>query len=166
MRARPERRGRARGTRAACAAAWALCCAALLAPAAHAFSWVSYPALVEQIRSGRVIRVIVNRELHDAEIKFRNLYEWKARFAPSQETPLVSLVRGRHIPLIFAAPPRSAHAAAPAVHHRLRWIATAVLLATLLLVAAVLERDRRARARETGAAGAAAQERHAQRAAG
>jgi hypothetical protein len=141
-RAGPQRRRPSRGLRAALCG---LAACALLAPAAGAFSWVSYPVLVAQIRTGPVIRVIVNVTYYDAEIKFRNLYEWKARFAPGQEHALVALVRARHIPLKFAAPPRTRHRPAP-VHHHLRYIAAAVLGAALLIGAGALVFRRRASA--------------------
>src|SRR5437868_5456779 len=54
-------------------AALALTCASALAA-----TWVSYPELLAQVRSGPVIRAIINRTRGDVEIKFRDLSEWEA----------------------------------------------------------------------------------------
>ncbi len=124
----------------------ALAVSGLAAGAAEAFSWVSYPALVAQIRSGPMIRVIVNRTGGDVEIKFRNLYEWKARFVPAQQASLVALVHERHIPLKFAARPHARRKPA-AVHHHLRYIAAGILAAAALVALGALLFRRRARRR-------------------
>jgi hypothetical protein len=107
--------------------------AALAATApARAATQVSYPQLLEQIKSGPLIRAVINRRGGDIEIKFRNLSEWKAFYPPGAQPYLQSLLHKRHIRVIFAA--RHAHAKAKpaAVHHHLRYIAAGVLGALLV----------------------------------
>lgn len=117
-----------------------------LSASAQAAQRVSYPALLHQIESGPLIRVIINRAGGDIEIKFRNLNEWKAPYPRAAQAHLQQILRARHIHVIFAAPPR--HVARPrAVHHHLRYIADGVLGAILLVAAAwLLLRRRRPRA--------------------
>ena len=143
MHSRPPSR---RLRRALCAAACALAAVSLAAPAAQAFSWVSYPELLAQVRSGPVIRVIVNHRGGGVEIKFKDLYEWKARTTPAQETEVVALVHSRHIHLIFAGRPHAKPKPA-AVHHHLRYIAAGVLAVAVIAGGAVLLFRRRARHR-------------------
>jgi hypothetical protein len=125
----------------------ALCAAALLlAPAAPALAarQVSYAQLLAQVRSGPLIRVIINLRGKDAEIKFANLDEWRAYYPPGAQLQLEQLVHARHIPLKFAGRPRAKKAPA-AVHHKLRYIAAGVLAAVLLAGAAAWFYRRRPR---------------------
>jgi hypothetical protein len=125
----------------------ALCAAALLlAPPAPALAarQVSYEQLLQQVRSGPLIRVIVNVRGKDAEIKFTNLDEWRAYYPPGAEAQLVQLVHARHIPLKFAGRPHRPKAAAP-VHHKLRYVAAGLLAAAVLAGAAAWFYRRRSR---------------------
>ena len=47
---------------------------------AEAATQVSYPELLREIRSGPLIRAVINPARGDIEIKFRNLSEWKALY--------------------------------------------------------------------------------------
>ncbi|HEX4563281.1 MAG TPA: hypothetical protein VH115_02400 [Solirubrobacteraceae bacterium] len=109
--------------------------AGLLALPAHASAetWVSFPALLHQVRTGDLIRAIINPARRDIEIKFRNLFEWHAYYPPGEQRELQRLLHARHVRTLFV--PRRHHAAArahPAVHHHLRYIAAGVLAALVL----------------------------------
>jgi hypothetical protein len=43
---------------------------------------VSYSALLREVRSGPLIRAIINPARGDIEIKFRDLSEWEAFYPP------------------------------------------------------------------------------------
>jgi hypothetical protein len=127
-------------------AAVALLCAPAPAPAA---TQVSYSALLAQVRSGPVIRAVINRRGGDVEIKFQDLSEWKANFPPGAQPALQRLLRQRHIRVIFASRHRRQRVRPAAVHHHLRYIAAGIAAALVLIAAAVLllrHRSQRARA--------------------
>jgi hypothetical protein len=129
---------RARVLTTACA------CAVLALPAqAHAAQQVSYPAVLQQVKSGPLIRAVLNRRLRHIEIKFRNLAEWEASYPAGDQPLLQRLLRERHIRVIFASSHKRTHRAA-AVHHHLRYIAAgaAGALALLAIVWALLRRRR------------------------
>jgi hypothetical protein len=124
-----------------------------LAPgSALAATPVSYPKLLNQIRSGPVIRAIINRTRGDIEIKFRDLSEWEAFYPRAAQPSLQRLLRQRHIRVLFASRPH-ARARPAAVHHHLRYIAAAVLGALALIGAGayVYSRRRSAGGRRAGA---------------
>jgi hypothetical protein len=113
------------------------------APAAHAARQVSYPALLAQIKSGPLIRAVINRKRSAIEIKFRDLSEWEAFYPAGAQPQLQRLLHARHIRVIFASRHRAAHAKPHAVHHHLRYIAAGILGALALLGGAVLVLRRR-----------------------
>ena len=128
--------------------------AALSAPAsasAYPETWVSYPAVLAQVRSGPLIRAIINPARSDVEIKFRNLDEWHAYYPPAEQPELQRLLHARRIRVIFV-PRHQAHAARPAsVHHTLRYLAAGVLAVGALAAGYVLLlRRRRGSARRPG----------------
>jgi hypothetical protein len=110
---------------------------------AHAARQVSYPALLAQIKSGPLIRAVINRKRSAIEIKFRNLSEWEAFYPAGAQPQLQRLLHQRHIRVIFA----SAHKRIPAkphtVHHHLRYIAAGILGALALAGGAFLLLRRR-----------------------
>ena len=132
----------------------ALLAALAFAPAsARAATPVSYPELLNQIRSGPVIRAIINRYRSDVEIKFRDLSEWEAFYPRGAQPELQRLLRERHIRVLFASRPHAARRPSPTVHHHLRYVAAGVI-AALAVIGAVLffySRGRPAR-RRPGAA--------------
>jgi hypothetical protein len=142
-------RPRIRPRRAAARAAAAAIAAALLAcapAAAYPETWVPYQQVLAQVRSGPLIRAIINPIRGDIEIKFRNLDEGHAFYPRAQQPMLQRTLAARHIHTIFVARPHArSHPAA--VHHHLRYIAAAVLALLALLGGALLVRSRRRRAR-------------------
>ncbi len=102
-----------------------------MASPASATTWVSFPVLLAQVKSGPLIRAIINPTRSDVEIKFRNLSEWHAFYPRAQQAELQRLLHARHIRVLFV--PRHQPAAKPAAaHHHLRYIAAAVLAACVL----------------------------------
>lgn len=125
---------------------------ALAAGPAHAATPASYAQVLKQIRSGPVIRAIINRARGDIEIKFRDLSEWEAFYPRGAQPLLQRLLRERHIRTLFAARPRATHRKPASVHHHLRYIAAGVLGA-LALIGVILYAysRRRPSARRSGA---------------
>ena len=125
-------------------AALAMLLAVMLAPPpALAATQVSYPELLREVRSGPLIRAVINPARGDIEIKFRNLSEWEAFYPAGAQPSLQRLLHARHIRVIYASRHRARAAVARPVHHHLRYIAAAVLGALLLLGAGALVYRRR-----------------------
>ena len=110
----------------------ALLIALAAAAPARAATQVSYPQLLEQVKSGPLIRAVINRRGGDIEIKFRNLSEWKAFYPAGAQHYLQRLLHARHIRVIFAARHAKAKAKPAPVHHHLRYIAAGLLGARLV----------------------------------
>jgi hypothetical protein len=110
---------------------------------APAATQVSYPELVREIRSGPLIRAVINPARGDIEIKFRDLSEWEAFYPAGARPSLQHVLHARHIRVIFASRHRARAAPARTVHHHLRYIAAALLGALLLLGAGALVYRRR-----------------------
>jgi hypothetical protein len=110
---------------------------------------VGYPALLREIKSGPLIRAVINRTRGDIEIKFRNLSEWEAFYPPGAQPGLQRLLHARHIRVIFATRPAATKAKPKAAHHHLRYIAAGVLGALAVLGAAAFVYDRRRRTAAT-----------------
>src|SRR2546422_7980596 len=109
---------------------------ALATPApAHAVTEVGYSALLAQIKSGPLLRAVINRRAGDIEIKFKNNAEWKAFYPAGAQPMLQRLLHQRHIRVIFATV-RPHHAKPRSVHHHLRYIAAGILGALALAGAA------------------------------
>jgi len=112
---------------------------------ALAETWVSFPVLLAQVRSGPLIRAIINPARADVEIKFRNLDEWHAYYPRTRQVDLQRLLHARQIPVLFVPLHQAAAKPAGASHHRLRYILAGVLVVCALVgvAAAYLLRRRR-----------------------
>ena len=110
----------------------ALVAAVALPAPARAETWVGFPALLAQVRSGAIVRAIINPARHDVEIRFQSGQEWHAYYPPSEQGQLQRLLHARHVRTLFVPRqplPRRHRAAAP---HHLRYIAAGVLAACAL----------------------------------
>jgi hypothetical protein len=106
---------------------------ALLAPApAQAVKQVSYPELLAQVKSGPLIRAVINRKRSAIEIKFRDLSEWEAFYPAGAQHELQLILHQRHVRVIFASR-HKAKAKPHTVHHHLRYIAAGILGAFVLV---------------------------------
>ena len=133
----------------------AVCIVLVAAAPARGAQQVSYAALLKQIKTGPLIRAVINRAGGDIEIKFNNLAEWKAFYPPAAQPMLQRLLHERHIRVIFASRHHARAAKPRSVHHHLRYIAAAVLGALALAgVAFAYVRWRRTRAPAHGDAAA------------
>lgn len=126
---------------------------ALTCANAFAATPVTYPELLKQVRSGPVIRAIINRTRGDVEIKFRDLSEWEAFYPRGAQPELQRLLHARHIRVLFASRPHATRSRPAAVHHHLRYIAAAIIGVFALIAAAayLYSRRRRAASRPAGA---------------
>ncbi len=93
--------------------------------------WVPYPALLAQVRTGPLIRAIINPARMDVEIKFRNLDEWHAYYPAGAQPELQALLRRRHVRVIFVARPATAATHHSSGGHPLRWALAGAVAAAL-----------------------------------
>src|SRR5438270_177265 len=127
MRRRPRRALRCSALRTRVPLIVLVCLLLAAAVPAHAAQQVSYPTLLQQIKSGPLIRAVINRKRSAIEIKFRDLSEWEAFYPPGAQPMLQRLLHERHIRVIFASRHHATHAKPRAVHHHLRYIAAGIL---------------------------------------
>ena len=118
----------------------ALC---LPATAAGAETWVSYPVLLKQVRSGPLIRAIINPVRGDVEIKFRDLSEWHAFYPASAQPALQRLLFARHIRVLFVKRHHRRVTKPATVHHHLRYIGAGVIGALAVIAAGAFIYSRR-----------------------
>jgi ATP-dependent Zn protease len=111
--------------------AFAFVALAMPAPA-QAAKQVSYPELLQQVKSGPLIRAVINRKRGAIEIKFRDLSEWEAFYPPGAQHELQRILHARHVRVIFASR-HKAKAQPHSVHHHLRYIAAGILGALALI---------------------------------
>lgn len=123
----------------------ALLGAVVMASPASATTWVSYSAVLTQVKSGPLIRAIINPARADMEIKFRDLSEWHAYYPRAEQAELQRLLAARHIRVLFVPRHQVVGARPAAVHHHLRYIAAAALLACVLIGGGYLLWRRRSR---------------------
>jgi hypothetical protein len=133
----------------------AVCMVLVAAAPARGAQRVSYDALLQQVKSGPLLRAVINRAGGDIEIKFKNLSEWKAFYPPGAQPMLQRLLHERHIRVIFASRHHARSTRSRSVHHHLRYIAAAILGALALAsVAFAYLRRRRTRPPAHGEAAA------------
>jgi len=130
-----------------------LACALPASAAAYPETWVSFPALMAQVRKGPLIRAIINPARSDVEIKFRDLDEWHAFYPRAELGSLQRLLYARHIRVLYASPATAAAAKPASAGHPLRYVAFALLAALALAGAGALLWRRRAHGRPPGATG-------------
>jgi hypothetical protein len=119
-----------------------------LAPTpAVAATWVGYSTLLGQVRSGPVIRAIINRQRGDVEIKFRDLSEWEAFYPAGAQSTLQRLFHARDIRVLFASRHAAIRSKPPTVHHHLRYIAAGVIGAIAVIGSGAFMYLRRRRAK-------------------
>jgi hypothetical protein len=115
----------------------------LSATPAVAATWVSYPVLLAQVRSGPLIRAIINPWRGDVEIKFRDLSEWHAFYPAGAQPTLRRLLYARHIRVLFVPRHQASKARPATVHHHLRYITAGVIGAAAAIGASFLLYRRR-----------------------
>lgn len=115
---------------------------------------VSYSALLTQVKSGPVIRAVINPRRGDVEIKFRDLSEWEAFMPAGAQPALQRLLHQRRIRVLFASRRVVSKPRPGVVHHHLRYIAAGVLGAATLIAGGAfvfVRRQRRTRPSPSGA---------------
>jgi ATP-dependent Zn protease len=113
---------------------------------------VSYSALLSQVKSGPVIRAVINPRRGDVEIKFRDLSEWEAFFPAGAQPALQRLLHQRRIRVLFASQRVVGKPKPGVVHHHLRYIAAAVIGAAMLIGGGAFAFVRRRRRTQPSAA--------------
>ena len=127
---------------------FALAFAAPLALAAEptiAYTKESIGQYEKQLAAGEIKQVTVNKFLRSLRVTLNNGQHVLAKYAKKQESKYAAALAGKHVPTTFLSPPQ-AKAQKGTVHHKLRYIAAAVLVAVLIIVGLVLFVNRRRKA--------------------
>ena len=135
---------------AALAAGCALVIAAPLAQAAEpaiAYTKESIGSYEKQLAAGEIKEVTINKRLRSLRTTLKNGEHVLAKYAKKQEPKYAAALEAKGVPLKTLTPTQAtAEAKSKPVHHKLRYIAAAVLVAILIIVGVVLFVNRRRKA--------------------
>ncbi len=117
--------------------------AAATPPAYQAESLATYE---QQLAGGQVASVTVNKRLRSLRVTLKDGRYVLAKYKPKGEPEAVAALQAKHVPVTVLAPAEAkAEVPKKAVHHKLRYIAGAIVIVVIVIVAAVLFISRKRR---------------------
>jgi hypothetical protein len=128
-----------------------LACSALMlaAGAAGAASIPNYQpeslkTYEQQLASGQIQAVTVNKKLRSLRITLKDGSYALAKYGPKEEPKSVAALEAKHVPVTILTPTEAAkQVAKKPVHHKLRYIAGGIVVVVILIVGAVLYVNRK-----------------------
>lgn len=139
-------RTRAFVTMLTCALAMALVTALAAVPATAAISETkeSQQAYEQQLASGQIASVTINKRLRRVHITLKDGRRFLYRYAPKEEPAVAAALRAKHVAVTVLTPAaaKSEASKAPA-KHKIRYIVGGALIVIVLIVGTVLLIDRR-----------------------
>jgi cytochrome bd-type quinol oxidase subunit 1 len=134
---------------AVCAALLACSVLMLLAGAASAagvatYQPESFKTYEQQLASGQIQAVTVNKKLRSLRITLKDGSYALAKYGPKEEPKSVAALEAKHVPVTILTPTEAAkQVAKKPVHHKLRYIAGGIVVVVILIVGAVLYINRK-----------------------
>ncbi len=133
----------------ACAAL--LVCTLLLLPVAAAATPPAYQpeslaTYEQQLAGGQIASVTVNKRLRSLRVTLKDGRYVLAKYKPKGEPEAVASLQAKHVPVTVLLPAQAkAEVPKKAVHHKLRYIAGAIVIVVIVIVGAVLFISRKRR---------------------
>jgi hypothetical protein len=130
----------------------ALFACALLAPIATAlaappvYQAESYPTYEQQLNGDQIASVTVNKRLRSLRVTLKDGRYALAKYAPKGEPAAVAALQAKHVPVTVLTPAQAKLEVPKKVdHHKLRYIAGAVVVVVIVIVGGVLFISRKRR---------------------
>jgi hypothetical protein len=128
-----------------------LACAALMLTAGAAGAAItpnyqpeSFNTYEQQLASGQIQAVTVNKKLRSLRITLKDGSYVLAKYAPKEEPKSIAALEAKHVPVTILTPTEAAkQVAKKTVHHKLRYIAGGIVVVVILIVGAVLYVNRK-----------------------
>jgi hypothetical protein len=122
----------------------ALACAALIATpavvaASIAYQDESYAEFQQQLASGQIQAVTINKRLASLRVTLKDGRHVLAKYAHKGEPAAAAALAAKHVPVTVLSPTQAkSEVPKKAVHHKLRYIAGGILIVLIVLVGGVL----------------------------
>jgi hypothetical protein len=124
------------------ACAWLLAGAVAANAATIAYTPESYAEYQQQLASGKVKAVIINKRVRSLRVTLTDGRHVLAKYKPKEEKQAAAALQAKHVPATVLTPAQGIKElkAVPKkpVKHKLRYIAGGVLIVVIIIVAAVL----------------------------
>jgi cytochrome bd-type quinol oxidase subunit 1 len=128
-----------------------LACAALLLTAGAAaaattpnYQPESFKTYEQQLASGQIQAVTVNKKLRSLRITLKDGSYVLAKYGPKEEPKNVAALEAKHVPVTILTPTEAAkQVTKKPVHHKLRYIAGGIIIVVILIIGAVLYVNRK-----------------------
>jgi hypothetical protein len=120
--------------------------AAALAAAPPAYQAESFPTYEQQLNGGQIASVTVNKRLRSLRVTLKDGRYALAKYAPKGEPAAVAALQAKHVPVTVLTPAQAEREVPKKVdHHKLRYIALAIVVIVIVIVGAVLFISRKRR---------------------
>jgi ATP-dependent Zn protease len=122
------------------------------AQGAATYTKEKYQAFEEQLKSGQIREVTINKRLRTLRITLTDGRRFLAKYAPKEEPRVRNKLKAQNVAvhvLSTAAAQSTAERGKTKVHHKLRYIAGGIVIAVVVIVGGVVFYNRRRRARES-----------------
>jgi hypothetical protein len=127
----------------ACACLAPAVAASAAEPAVH-YTKESFQAYEKQLAGGQISAVTINKFLRSLRITLKDGRYVLATYPKHEEANTAAQLTAKHVPVTVLVPAAAQkEAKSKPVHHKLRYIAGAIVIVVILIVGAVLMIDRR-----------------------
>jgi hypothetical protein len=127
----------------ACALLLPIAAAVAAPPAYQAESLSTYE---QQLGGGQIASVTVNKRLRSLRVTLKDGRYVLAKYAPKGEPAAVAALQAKHVPVAVLTPAQAKREVPKKVdHHKLRYIALAIVVVVIVIVGAVLFISRKRR---------------------
>lgn len=120
------------------------------AQGAVSYARETFPQFEEQLASGQIQEVTINKRLRSLRITLTDGRHVLAKYAAKEEPKVTKKLKAKHVTVhVLSTTAAKAEQSKGKVHHKLRYIAGGIVIAVVVIVGGVVFYNRRKRA-ETG----------------